>query len=113
MLLGGTRVDNVLPVIKGSGIRYFPFPGRISGHPSVLEGSIDDIVESAKTMAACDGVHGLDLLAYRSSENVPELMKLRDREEIIEESDYILIPHGVEYRPLALDGGTCEVLRIA
>ena len=31
VLLGGTRVDDVLPIIKGTGIRYFPFPGRITG----------------------------------------------------------------------------------
>ena len=75
ILLGGTRVDDVLPVIKRSSIQYFPFPGRITGHPSVLEGSIDEIVASAKAMAAREGVHGLDLLAYRSAENVPALMK--------------------------------------
>lgn len=75
ILLGGTRVDDVLPIIKEAGIQYFPFPGRITGHPSVLEGSIEEIVDSAKAMAARDGVHGLDLLAYRSAENVPELMK--------------------------------------
>jgi mannose-6-phosphate isomerase-like protein (cupin superfamily) len=75
VLLGGTRVDDVLPIIEGTGIQYFPFPGRITGHPSVLEGSIEEIVESARTIAGRDGVHGLDLLAYRSVENVPELMK--------------------------------------
>lgn len=75
VLLGGTRVDDVLPIIKATGIQYFPFPGRITGHPSVLEGSIEEVVESAKTIARRDGVHGLDLLAYRSAQNVPELMK--------------------------------------
>ena len=75
VLLGGTRVDDVLPLIKGTGIQYFPFPGRISGHPSVLEGSIEEIVASAQRMASRDGVHGLDLLAYRSREDVPALMK--------------------------------------
>jgi mannose-6-phosphate isomerase-like protein (cupin superfamily) len=75
MLLGGTRVDDVLTIIEGTGIQYYPFPGRITGHPSVLEGTIEEIVESAKAISARDGVHGLDLLAYRSAENVPELMK--------------------------------------
>ena len=75
VLLGGTRVDDVLPIIKGTGIQYFPFAGRITGHPSVLEGSIEEIVDSARTITAKDGVHGLDLLAYRSKENVPALMK--------------------------------------
>ena len=38
-LLGGTRPDLVLPILRGSGIRYYPFAGRIAGHPSRLEGS--------------------------------------------------------------------------
>ncbi|MEL7154763.1 MAG: cupin, partial [Pseudomonadota bacterium] len=74
ILLGGTNVDAVLPVLAGTGIRYFPFCGRIEGHPSVLEGSIDDVVESAIDLASRDGVDGLDLLAYRSAENVTGLM---------------------------------------
>jgi len=75
ILLGGTRVDDVLPIIAGTAIRYCPFPGKISGHPSVLEGSIDEIVASARALAAREGVHGLDLLAYRSRENVPALIE--------------------------------------
>ena len=75
VLLGGTHVDDVLPVIAGTDIEYCPFPGRISGHPSVLEGSIEEIVESAKALAARDGVHGLDLLAYRSREDAAVLIR--------------------------------------
>ncbi|TIP52904.1 MAG: cupin, partial [Mesorhizobium sp.] len=75
VLLGGTRVDDVLPVIAGIDIQYCPFPGRITGHPSMLEGSIAEIVDSARALAARDGVHGLDLLAYRSKEDVPALIK--------------------------------------
>jgi mannose-6-phosphate isomerase-like protein (cupin superfamily) len=74
ILLGGTNVDTVLPILQGTGIQYFPFPGRIEGHPSVLAGSIDEIVASAQELSARDGVHGLDLLAYRSNENVTGLM---------------------------------------
>ncbi|MCV0423956.1 MAG: cupin domain-containing protein [Roseibium sp.] len=74
ILLGGTNVDAVLPVLKDTGIQYFPFPGKIEGHPSVLSGTIDEIVESAEQLAARDGVHGLDLLAYRSTENGTGLM---------------------------------------
>ena len=75
ILLGGTRVDDVLPVLEGSGLQYYPFPGRITGHPSVLEGSIADIAASARDLASRDGVHGLDLLAYRSpDQDVPQLI---------------------------------------
>lgn len=75
MLMGGTRAGDVLEIIAGTGIRYFPFPGRITGHPSVLEGGVEEIVASAKALADLDGVDGLDLLAYRSREDVPALMR--------------------------------------
>ena len=74
ILLGGTHVDDVVPVLAGTGILYYPFAGRIEGHPSVLAGSIEEIVTSAKALAAREGVHGLDLLAYRSTEYVPAVM---------------------------------------
>lgn len=74
VLMGGTRPAAVTPVIAGSGIEYFPFPGRIVGHPSILSGTADEIVESAKALAAMDGVHGLDLLAYRFAGDVEDLI---------------------------------------
>ena len=64
-LLGGTHPRDVLGVIAGSGARYCPFPGTVVGHPSVLHGEISEIAGSAREMTALDGVHGLDLLAYR------------------------------------------------
>lgn len=73
-LLGGTHVQDVLPLIKGTGIRYYPFPGRIVGHPSVLEGTEAEIVESAVALTSHPGVSGLDLLAYRSRGDVPSLI---------------------------------------
>ena len=75
VLLGGTRVDDVLPILRGTGMQYFPFAGQISGHPSVLEGTIGEIVQSAQALTAREGVHGLDLLAYRSQVDVPALIK--------------------------------------
>jgi 4-hydroxythreonine-4-phosphate dehydrogenase len=75
VLMGGTRPAVVLPVINGTNIKYYPFPGQIAGHPSVLEGSIEAIVASAKHLAAMSGVHGLDLLAYRFAGDVPLLMR--------------------------------------
>jgi hypothetical protein len=74
-LLGGTHVDDVLPLMEGAGIRYYPFPGRIAGHPSVLEGTQAEIVNSAVMLASHPGVAGLDLLAYRSAGNVPSLIE--------------------------------------
>ena len=64
-LLGGTRPEVVLPEIAGAGLAYCPFPGRIEGHPSVLAGTLGEIVDSARRLADFPGVAGLDLLAWR------------------------------------------------
>jgi hypothetical protein len=64
-ILGGTNPDAVLPLLDGADVNYCPFPGRVVGHPSVLEGSIEEIAASAASLTARPGVHGLDLLAYR------------------------------------------------
>ena len=74
VLMGGTRPEAVLPLLRDTPIRYYPFPGAVTGHPSVLGGSIDDIVASARRIAALEGVHGLDLLAYRFTGDVPALI---------------------------------------
>lgn len=64
-LLGGRHVEDALPLLRGSAVQYFPFAGRTVGHPTVLEGTMDEIVEDARRIASIPGVHGLDLLAYR------------------------------------------------
>ncbi|MFI5035597.1 MAG: 1-(5-phosphoribosyl)-5-((5-phosphoribosylamino)methylideneamino)imidazole-4-carboxamide isomerase [Acidimicrobiales bacterium] len=75
-VLGGTQPDSVLPLLEGSSVHYCPFPGRVVGHPSVLEGSIDEIAASAAALTARPGVFGLDLLAYRhASANIEALTR--------------------------------------
>ena len=74
-LLGGTHADEVAEIVAGTGIRYCPFPGRIVGHPSLLRGSIEEISESARRLAAMDEVWGLDLLAYRYDGDVDTLVR--------------------------------------
>jgi hypothetical protein len=64
-ILGGTNPDKALPLLAGSGIRYAPFPGRIVGHPSALEGSIEEIAADTARLTSVEGVDGVDLLAYR------------------------------------------------
>jgi hypothetical protein len=75
-VLGGTQPDAVLPLLVGSAVKYCPFPGRVVGHPSILEGSIDEIAQSAAALTARPGVFGVDLLAYRhQSANIDELTR--------------------------------------
>lgn len=74
-LLGGTRPKIVTKVTRNHPVRYHPFPGRIVGHPSILEGTEEEIAESARQLTDLEHVHGLDLLAYRYQGNVESLMR--------------------------------------
>jgi len=37
-------------LLKNSPIKYLPFCGKVSGNPSILEGSIQEIIDDAKLM---------------------------------------------------------------
>lgn len=74
-LLGGTRPQAVTQVTRDHPLRYYPFAGQITGHPSVLEGPGSAVVDCARRLADLEHVHGLDLLAYRFSGDVPALMR--------------------------------------
>ena len=75
LLMGGTRPDAVISLLGQAGIQYFPFPGVIVDHPSVLQGTIEEIVASAGEISRIPGVAGLDLLAYRAAGDVPRLIR--------------------------------------
>jgi hypothetical protein len=68
-VLGGTHAADGAAILDG--VKYCPFPGTIEGHPSVLKGSILAIADDAARLTAIDGVHGLDLLAYRHASEDP------------------------------------------
>jgi hypothetical protein len=74
VLMGGTRPEVVEPILAGSPVRYYPFPGAVVGHPSRLDGDVAAIAASASRLAERDGVHGLDLLAYRAACDTPVLI---------------------------------------
>jgi hypothetical protein len=63
-LTGTIFYDSILERLKGSPVKYYPFFGKISGHPVILEGEIEEIVNHGKELQA-KGVDGLDLVAYR------------------------------------------------
>jgi hypothetical protein len=73
-LIGGTAVERIQKVIAGSGMKFFPYIGSIVGHPCLLRGSIDAIVDDAKRVEQL-GVDGINLLAYRYDGDVPELVR--------------------------------------
>lgn len=66
-ILGGKFAREAVAKLEGTGIRLAPFPGRIIGHPSALEGTIEEIAAHAAELTAIEGVSGVDLLAYRHS----------------------------------------------
>ncbi len=73
-LIGGTYPGPTLDLIRGSTIKFFPYVGRVVGHPCLLRGRIDEIVEDARTVEKL-GVDGINLLAYRYDGDVPKLMR--------------------------------------
>jgi phosphoribosylformimino-5-aminoimidazole carboxamide ribonucleotide (ProFAR) isomerase len=60
-------------ILEGTGIEFFPYIGKIVGHPCQLRGSIEEIVDQGK-QAGEKGVDGVDLLAYRYDGDVDRLM---------------------------------------
>jgi hypothetical protein len=64
-LMGTVYHESVLEYIRAQGIKYLPFCGKVWGSPSVLEGSIPEIIEDARFLLSQEGVYGIDLLAYR------------------------------------------------
>jgi 2,4-dienoyl-CoA reductase-like NADH-dependent reductase (Old Yellow Enzyme family) len=73
ILMGTVFYPSIGVYLKDKSIRYYPFPGRVHGHPSILDGTIDEIVAHARELEA-HGVHGLDLLTYRYTGNAPSLL---------------------------------------
>jgi len=63
-LMGTVYYDSVFKLMKAKATKFFPFAGKVSGHPSILEGSIPEIVADGRRMEEL-GVAGFDLLAYR------------------------------------------------
>ena len=64
-IVGGKFAKEATERLAGTGIKFAPFPGRVVGHPSALEGTIEEIAAHAAELVAMDGVAGVDLLAYR------------------------------------------------
>ena len=63
-LMGTIFHPSVHGLLKDLAIKYFPFCGKVSGSPSILEGTIPEIIDEAKQIELL-GVEGFDLLAYR------------------------------------------------
>ena len=63
-LMGTIYYDSVAKLLKDNGMEYLPFVGQVSGSPSILEGTNEEIIQNAKDLMA-KGIEGFDILAYR------------------------------------------------
>jgi hypothetical protein len=74
ILMGTVFYPSIADYLKDKPVRYYPFPGHVHSHPSILDGEIDEIVAHACELEAY-GVHGLDLLTYRYDGEATRLLK--------------------------------------
>jgi len=64
---------------KQARTRFFPYIGKITGHPCVLGGSVDGIIKDGKE-AEKHGIRGINLLLYRYSNDQKKLLKTATNE---------------------------------
>ena len=74
LLMGTLFFDSVNAFCTANGLRYMPFVGQVTGRPSILEGSVDGMIEEANRYLE-KGVYGFDLLGYRYTEDAARLNK--------------------------------------
>ena len=74
VLMGTVYFDSIRDYLKDKPIKYYPFPGHVHSHPSILDGTMDEIVSHARLLES-KGVQGMDLLTYRYTGDAPTLLK--------------------------------------
>lgn len=65
VLMGTLYFDSVKKIADEAGIKYMPFVGELSGRPSVLNGTIQGMIDEANNLVDTKGIKGFDLLGYR------------------------------------------------
>lgn len=74
ILMGTIFFDSVNEFCKKNNLKYMPFVGSVEGRPSILNGSIDEMIVEANEYIK-KGVFGIDLLGYRYTGDPIELNK--------------------------------------
>lgn len=64
ILMGTLYFDSINELCKQHHLKYMPFVGKITQRPSILEGTLEEMVEEAREYLE-KGVYGFDLLGYR------------------------------------------------
>jgi len=73
VLMGTVFFPSIGEYLKDKAVKYYPFPGHVHSHPSILDGTIDEIVVHARELESY-GAHGLDLLTYRYAGDAAHLL---------------------------------------
>ena len=79
ILMGTVYFDSINAFCKKHGLKYMPFIGNVYNRPSILDGSIESMINQANEYLS-KGVFGVDLLAYRFVGDVEELIKILSAE---------------------------------
>jgi hypothetical protein len=74
VLMGTVYFPSIKDYLKDKPIKYYPFPGHVHSHPSILDGALDEVVAHAQYLQG-QGAHGLDLLTYRYTGDAPQLLR--------------------------------------
>lgn len=64
ILMGTKFFDSINDYCHEHGIKYMPFVGKVTGRPSVLEGTVEGMIDEARDYIE-RGAYGIDLLGYR------------------------------------------------
>ncbi|MEJ2559522.1 MAG: hypothetical protein P8186_25565, partial [Anaerolineae bacterium] len=64
VLMGTVFFDSINDYLRDKAVKYYPFPGHVHSHPSILDGSIEEIVAHTQYLRS-QQVDGMDLLTYR------------------------------------------------
>lgn len=74
ILMGTLFFEAVNELCKKNNLKYMPFIGKVTGCPSVLEGTLEEMIDEANKYLE-KGVYGFDLLGYRYTGDAAALNK--------------------------------------
>ena len=72
-IVGTMYHDSIMKLFAGTSTKYMPFVGKVHGHPSILEGTPEEIAQDGLRVQKA-GVHGIDVLAYRNKQKPAEII---------------------------------------
>lgn len=74
ILMGTLFYDSVNEFCKSNNLKYMPFVGQVKNRPSILEGTVEDMINEANLYLE-KGVYGFDLLGYRYTGDANKLIE--------------------------------------